>query len=172
MFTLDGMAFISDLNGNKNIPAEINKYQDKINIAVRNAIESATIEIIERLKINMALYGISSLQNKIYASYGDDYVRIEVISQDEKGNNIAEYIEFGTGIRGSENPHPEPKLGWVYDSKGHKEEGWKYISDKDGKLHWTAGSGAKPFLYTTALWVKKRGVMARHVNGALRKLFK
>lgn len=106
MFTLDGMSFISDLNGNKNIPAEINKYQDKINIAVRNAIESATIEIIERLKINMALYGISSLQNKIYASYGDDYVRIEVISQDEKGNNIAEYIEFGTGIRGSENPHP------------------------------------------------------------------
>jgi hypothetical protein len=60
------------------------------------------------------------------------------------------YVEFGTGLVGSENQHPNPNLAnWKYDINEHGEKGWFYY--KDGEWHWTKGMPSRPFMYETAL---------------------
>ncbi|MBQ8279762.1 MAG: hypothetical protein IJZ23_07985 [Roseburia sp.] len=64
------------------------------------------------------------------------------------GCEWAPYVEFGTGIVGSENPHPESGLtNWKYDINAHGEAGWHYF--KDGEWHWTKGMPSRPFMYET-----------------------
>lgn len=66
----------------------------------------------------------------------------------------AAYVEFGTGIVGEANPHPNVgRRDWSYDVNGHGEEGWIY--PKDGKLYWTAGEPAKPIMYETLQQLKE-----------------
>ena len=81
------------------------------------------------------------------------------------GAYYAVYVEYGTGIVGEANPHPEPN-GWEYDINGHGEAGWFYPV-KDGpqsnawhpagrkaagvRLAWTRGMPARPFMYNTML---------------------
>lgn len=68
----------------------------------------------------------------------------------------AVYVEFGTGIVGKNNPHPNP-LQWSefrgYDVNGHGDAGWHYL-DTDNKLHWTKGMPARPVMYNTRQWLK------------------
>lgn len=61
----------------------------------------------------------------------------------------AKFVEFGTGLVGKNNPHPNVIDGYVYDSHGHEESGWVYF--KDGMFHWTQGYFSRPFMYMTAL---------------------
>lgn len=61
----------------------------------------------------------------------------------------AAFVEFGTGIVGSENPHPDTGLvNWKYDKNEHGEKGWFYFLD--GEWHWTKGMPSRPFMYETA----------------------
>ncbi len=63
----------------------------------------------------------------------------------------AVYVEFGTGIRGSEAPHPlSGKTGWYYDITSHGEAGWVYYNENDNSYHWTDGMPSRPFMYDTA----------------------
>lgn len=69
------------------------------------------------------------------------------------------YVEYGTGIIGAENQHPEPgRAAWQYDVNGHGDEGWWYPSEngwyvpKGGngiKLAWTRGMPSRPFMFNT-----------------------
>lgn len=60
----------------------------------------------------------------------------------------ASFVEFGTGVIGSENPHPETGLAnWKYDVNNHGESGWWYFND--GEWHWTKGMPSRPFMYET-----------------------
>ena len=62
----------------------------------------------------------------------------------------AKYVEFGTGLVGQNNPHPEPGLAnWKYDINNHGESGWFYF--KDGEWHWTKGMPSRPFMYETRM---------------------
>ena len=62
----------------------------------------------------------------------------------------AKYVEFGTGITGSHNPHPNTSVsGWKYDVNEHEESGWFYY--RDGEWHWTKGMPSRPFMYETDL---------------------
>ena len=56
------------------------------------------------------------------------------------------YREFGTGIVGSENPHPDVMSGWVYDVNEHGEKGWIYPKG-DGTFGWTKGLPAEKRFY-------------------------
>lgn len=61
----------------------------------------------------------------------------------------AKFVEFGTGIVGSENPHPDTNIAnWKYDVNEHGDAGWHYY--KDGEWHWTKGMPSRPFMYETA----------------------
>lgn len=77
------------------------------------------------------------------------------------GADYAIFVEYGTGIVGANNPHPEPAPGWKYDSHGHGTKGWVYVG-KDGKTHWTAGEPARPFVYST------REFMRQHAGETLK----
>lgn len=60
----------------------------------------------------------------------------------------AKFVEFGTGIRGKENSHPDTSIvGWKYDVNEHGEAGWFYY--KEGSWHWTKGLPSRPFMYET-----------------------
>lgn len=61
----------------------------------------------------------------------------------------AQFVEFGTGITGSENPHPDTSIAnWKYDVNEHGDAGWHYY--KEGEWHWTKGMPSRPFMYETA----------------------
>lgn len=59
---------------------------------------------------------------------------------------VLTYQEFGTGIVGSQNPHPGAGFaGWRYDVNEHGEKGWVYMGD-DGRIHWTKGMPPRAFM--------------------------
>lgn len=65
------------------------------------------------------------------------------------GCEYAQFVEFGTGIVGKQNPHPDlASANWKYDVNEHGEKGWMYY--KDGEWHWTKGMSSRPFMYETA----------------------
>lgn len=82
------------------------------------------------------------------------------------GCEWAPFIEFGTGITGSESPHPDPGLAnWKYDVNEHGDSGWWYY--KEGEWHWTKGMPSRPFMYETAKELKSMiPKIAREVFGA------
>lgn len=57
------------------------------------------------------------------------------------------YVEYGTGIRGKNNPHPDVDIiGYAYDVNSHGEIGWIYYDSKKN-THWTQGLSAHRFMY-------------------------
>lgn len=83
--------------------------------------------------------------------------------------NYAVFVEFGTGVKGRDNPHPNVAiLGWRYDVNHHGDLGWWYPTDesdpnpyknysKDGVLYaWTRGMPSRPFMYNTAEILRSR----------------
>lgn len=70
------------------------------------------------------------------------------------GTYYAAYVEFGTGVVGSQSPHPNPQ-GWQYDVNAHGDEGWVYYDDESGKFRWTKGFKSRPFMYNTARQLEK-----------------
>ena len=73
------------------------------------------------------------------------------------GVMYAAYVEFGTGIVGADNPHPEASGNWDYDINHHGNDGWWYPSSKGWyqpenggqPLAWTKGMPSRPFMYNT-----------------------
>lgn len=70
----------------------------------------------------------------------------------------AAFVEFGTGIVGSENPHPETGLAnWKYDVNDHGDAGWWYFND--GEWYWTKGMPSRPFMYETGKELRDMSVI-------------
>lgn len=70
------------------------------------------------------------------------------------GSNYALFVEYGTGIVGAQNPHPEPAPGWTYDVNAHGEKGWTYFDEKQNRYRWTKGEPAHAFVYKTREYMK------------------
>ena len=64
------------------------------------------------------------------------------------------YVEFGTGVVGSQSPHPSPN-GYRYDVNAHGDKGWVYYDDGSGVFRWTKGFKSRPFMYNTARELEK-----------------
>lgn len=68
----------------------------------------------------------------------------------------AAFVEFGTGLTGNQNPHPDTSLAnWRYDVNEHGEAGWRYLNPIDGQWHWTKGMRSRPFMYETGQELEK-----------------
>lgn len=81
------------------------------------------------------------------------------------GATYAVFVEFGTGVVGSQSPHPNPQ-GWVYDKNNHGEQGWVYYNEYVGGFRWTKGFESRPFMYNTAKELEKScEKIAREVFG-------
>lgn len=105
--------------------------------------------------------GAKLAQENVPVDSGDLQSSIHAEAYSESGRIVANaahaaYVEFGTGIVGAENSHPNyEEFGWVYDVNEHGEDGWWYTG-KDGKKHWTKGLQSRPFMYDTSVQLKEK----------------
>ena len=80
-------------------------------------------------------------------------------------SDYAIYVEFGTGVVGSQSPHPKPN-GYRYDVNHHGDKGWVYYDENSGEFKWTKGFKSRPFMYNTARHLEKEcKKIAREVFG-------
>lgn len=70
------------------------------------------------------------------------------------GADYAIFVEYGTGVVGANNPHPEPAPGWAYDVNAHGEKGWTYFDEKQNRYRWTKGEPAHAFVFRTREYMK------------------
>ena len=138
---------------------EIQAYQKEIERKTKIFAQRLAQEGVQVAKMQLLSFGFSdtstgkllnSINFKSGDIFGNDTASFYVYSDCE----YAIFVELGTGLTGEENPHKEANnFSWEYDSHGHGEEGWFYY--KDGKLHWTRGLPARPFMYNTATELAK-----------------
>lgn len=57
------------------------------------------------------------------------------------------FVEYGTGIVGQQNPHPDPPASWTYDVNEYGDAGWYYYDAEQGRGRWTKGQASARFLY-------------------------
>lgn len=131
---------------------EVQKYRDDLKKAIQLLVKTLTEEGREAAVMNVVNLGAfdtgeladTSLHTRGY--YSDDY-NIGIIYTD---SYYAVFVEYGTGVVGQRGPqHPFLPAGWVHDHNNHGDSGWVYVSDRDGKLHWTKGQASRPFMYRT-----------------------
>ena len=116
-------------------------------------VEALTDYGVEVAKVQVAQLDAvytGELMNSIEGYYSPTY-NVGII---KAGAYYAAYVEFGTGVVGSQSPHPNPD-GWQYDINDHGDEGWVYYDDYTGKFRWTRGFKSRPFMYNTARQLEK-----------------
>lgn len=110
-----------------------------IQTLIKKGVEIAKAELI--FFWNPA-YDTGTLSNSIVSEMLNE--REGVVKTDV---DYAMFVEYGTGIVGAIQHHPEPN-GYQYDIHEHGIEGWVYFGT-DGKFHTTAGMASRPFMYNT-----------------------
>lgn len=126
---------------------DIRAYRDKAQKAAEEIVRKLTEQGVSLAKLNasyMDIYDSGELVNGIDSQYsgGKGFV-VSTATH-------SVFCEFGTGVVGANNPHPEIAIaGWRYDVNQHGELGWWYIG-KDGESHWTKGMPSRPYMYETA----------------------
>ena len=137
-----------------------------------------------------ALAGYGGIDTgELYSSISCDCVRpglwkVSCYAPNDRGENYAWYVEYGTGAVGAQSPHPEAgTAGWEYDVNGHGDEGWFYpfgksrkhklrLNPATGKYQpWTDGEPAKPFMYDSRQHIQNREVADRIMREAFEEVF-
>lgn len=145
-----------------NIIANYDQYFDTI---LEDICKEIVLEARQRLLLSRYDVG-DLLENITYQKYGKGKYRVGVKNNREK--DVMYFLEFGTGIVGSENPHPDSeKIGWQYImnpenlvensySSGHNiigdyvvNSGWWYFNEKTQKYEFTSGLKAVRYFYDT-----------------------
>ena len=132
---------------------ELKQFKTEFLEKCNRLIEALTDRGVEVAKLEVqqldAVY-TGELMNSIEGYYSPTY-NVGII---KAGAYYAAYVEFGTGVVGSQSPHPNPQ-GWQYDVNGHGDEGWVYYDDDSGQFRWTRGFKSRPFMYNTARQLEK-----------------
>lgn len=95
---------------------------------------------MELLMFNKPAYDTGALHDSIAGAMINDSEGVVTT-----GVMYAAFVEYGTGIVGETEPHPDP--AYDYDIHDHGWEGWVYGAN--GQFHRTAGMPARPFMYRT-----------------------
>lgn len=134
----------------------LTKFRKNLEKVPRRVVDKSVKAGESIAKLNVADYSAIDtgwLMNSIHASVRRGGKSAAVIADAPH----AAYVEYGTGYRGQNSPHPEPgsyPSGWVYDVNEHGVAGWIYKGD-DGKLHFTQGFESRPYMYDTARMLRK-----------------
>jgi len=99
--------------------------------------------------------GVNIAKELCPVDFGDLQKSIQGRVEDSTGyiyteSPYAVFVEFGFGIVGATNPHPEVPPGWTYDSNSHGKDGWVYFDVKRNEFRWSNGQPSKPFMWQTA----------------------
>ena len=141
------ITFSLDRDSIGNAIEELRRFRTDYMNWIRQLVEALAEEGESEAKIQVAFMSAidtGELQDSIVGYYDPDthvgFVRTNCM--------YAAFVEYGTGVVGSRNPHPAPG-GWVYDVNEHGDRGWTYFSERDGQFQWTKGVPYRPFMYET-----------------------
>ena len=124
----------------------LNKYQEAYSKGIDNAVKYATEMMYNKVLEYCYANGISNHTSQIQWQYDDNAKSGKVWTNDM----VIIFNEMGTGIVGSNNPHPNPDgpfKSWKYDVNEHGEKGWKYPKE-DGTYGWTKGLPSRHMFYS------------------------
>ena len=124
----------------------LNKYQEAYSKGIDNTVKYATEMMYNKVLEYCYANGISNHTSQIQWQYDDNAKSGRVWSNDM----VIIFNEMGTGIVGSNNPHPNPDgpfKSWRYDVNEHGEKGWKYPKE-DGTYGWTKGLPSRHMFYS------------------------
>ena len=124
---------------------KLNKFKEAYVNGVDNAVKYATEMMYNKVLEYCYANGISNHTSKIYWKYDDNTKTGRVWTNDM----VIIFNEMGTGITGSNNPHPNPSSNfksWKYDVNEHGEKGWIYPKE-DGTFGWTKGLPSRHMFY-------------------------
>ena len=127
---------------------EVKQYKQQLDERVKALIRALVDKGVEIAKVQVRELGAvytGQLEASI-TGFFDEETGVGIIRTDCP---YAVYVEFGTGVVGQRNPHPEPIEGWEYDINKHGDAGWWYFNERDQKWHWTKGMESRPFMYNT-----------------------
>ena len=122
------------------------KYQDAYSKGIDNAVKFATEALYNKVLEYCYSNGVSNHTSQIHWEYDENTGIGRVWTNDM----VIIFNEMGTGIVGSNNPHPNPDgpfKSWKYDVNEHGEEGWKYPKE-DGTYGWTKGLPSRHMFYS------------------------
>lgn len=131
---------------------ELREYRDKVKKADEKLVHNLTeqgVSLAQQNAAYMNIYDSGELVNGIDSRY-----------EGKKGFVVSNakhsaFCEFGTGVVGKNDPHPEPIPGWQYDVNEHGEAGWWYYNDA-GEKRWTKGMPSRPYMYDTARMIRNK----------------
>lgn len=148
---------------------EIRECQRQLTEAMAALVQELADQGAQVAKMQVASFDAvdsGELEHSIYGYYDPDSRIGYVIA----GAAHAFYVEYGTGIIGTLEPHPEAaEAGWQYMVGEHIKVGpgghigWWYDKSTDGDdvfsgngdYHWTRGQPARPFMYNTLVWLEE-----------------
>ena len=148
------ISFSLDVRSINRAIRELEDYTESVKQKIEELVRKLTEEGVRVAAVQVQMLGAldtGELADSFIAFY-DEESHVGII---RSTCYYAVFVEYGTGIVGAGAQHPEmngvwsPAGGWVYDHNSHGEDGWKYVSDRDGKLHWTMGQPSRPFMYET-----------------------
>lgn len=124
----------------------LNKYKEAYSKGIDNAVKYATEMMYNKVLEYCYANGISNHISQIKWEYDDNTKTGRVWTNDM----VIIFNEMGTGIVGSNNPHPNPDgpfKSWKYDVNEHGEKGWVYPKE-DGTYGWTKGLPSRHMFYS------------------------
>lgn len=158
---------------------------EQISPAVEEGVRLGIQELGERLEKKMIEYlieyglGDSPIIGTINLVTYEDGISLTV------GQDYAIYVEYGTGLAGSKNPHPKPE-GWQYmiGEQSSLGGGWWYpttLNDPNpikwnsnkGLYAWThEGLPSRPFMYKTWLWGTRSAtqIIRKNIRNEVKKI--
>lgn len=124
----------------------LNSYKVAYSKGVDNAVKYATEALYNKVLEYCYAEGISEHTSQINWLY-DENAKIGRVWTNDM---VIIFNEMGTGIVGSNNPHPSPNgqfKSWKYDVNEHGEKGWKYPKS-DGTFGWTRGLPSRHMFFS------------------------
>ena len=144
----------------------VEQYKKAMSKGVDEGIKKLTEIAYDIVSQYCSANNLSNHLGNIKMSY-DPINKIGTVSTNDE---VIIFKEMGTGIVGSQNPHPSPSSefkDWKYDKNEHGENGWWYPTTesdpnpyktvfKDGQLRaWTKGLPSGSMFYNTFNDIKK-----------------
>ena len=133
---------------------EVKKFQEDLKRSCWELVQQLTMEGCEIAKMQITsldAVDTGELEQSVYGLFFPSE-RCGFVCA---GAPYAIYVEYGTGIVGSDKRHPEAAGKYDYDVNHHGNKGWVYKSDKDGHYYWTRGYIPRPFMYNTLKWLEE-----------------
>lgn len=131
----------------------IEQYKMSLKSGVENGIKQVTKMAYEILQNYCSEQNLTNHLDNITM----DYDPINNVGSLSTTDMVIIFKEMGTGIVGSNNPHPNPNFAdWTYCSNPERnyEMGWRYPKE-DGTYGWTSGLPAGSMFYNTFNDIKK-----------------